>query len=71
MKYRGVLELIKRGEKPDGRKYLNYEGKFSHKSAQEIYSEWHRKHGKPQSVLTSTQQMESAKVLTTEQEPVG
>jgi hypothetical protein len=45
MKYRGVLELAKRGVKPDGRKYLNYEGTFSNKSAQEVYAGWLKKHG--------------------------
>jgi hypothetical protein len=46
MKYRGVFELVKRGEKPDGRKYLNYEGKFVEQNLQEVYGEWYRKHGK-------------------------
>lgn len=38
MKYRGVLELVKRGvKKEDGRHFLNYEGTFTDKSAQEVY----------------------------------
>jgi hypothetical protein len=45
MKYRGVLELVKRGVKSDGRKYLNYEGTFSDKTAQEVYEEWLNKYG--------------------------
>lgn len=45
MKYRGVLELVKRGVKPDGRKYLNYQGTFAELSVQEIYEAWLTKHG--------------------------
>ena len=44
MKYRGVLELAKRGVKPDGRTYLNYQGTFSDKSAREVYTEWLKKY---------------------------
>ena len=46
MKYRGVLELVKRGQKKeDGRHFLNYEGTFTDKSAQEVYAEWLNKYG--------------------------
>lgn len=45
MKYRGVFELEKRGQHADGRKYLNYAGKFAGYSAQEIYEQWLLKHG--------------------------
>ena len=45
MKYRGVLELVKRGVKPDGKKYLNYAADFGDKSAEEVYTEWLNKYG--------------------------
>lgn len=45
MKYRGLLELVKRGKKEDGRRYLNYEGAFTDKTAQETYTEWLNKYG--------------------------
>ena len=56
MKYRGVLELVKRGvKKEDGRHFLNYEGTFTDKSAQEVYAEWLNKYGSKQvSKQTST-----------------
>lgn len=44
MKYRGVLEVAKRGEK-DGQKFLNYEGKFNGKTWRETLQEWLTKHG--------------------------
>lgn len=45
MKYRGVLELTKRGQTPDGQKFLNYEGKFNAKTWRETLQEWLTKHG--------------------------
>lgn len=56
MKYRGVLELVKRGvKKEDGRHFLNYEGTFTDKSAQEVYGERPNKYGSKQvSKQTST-----------------
>lgn len=45
MKYRGILELVKRGQSEDGRKYLNYEGAFNSSTWQEALSEWLTKHG--------------------------
>lgn len=44
MKYRGVLEVEKRGEH-DGRKYINYVGTFNDESAGEVYMKWLKKHG--------------------------
>lgn len=43
MKYRGVLELVKRGETPDGQKFLNYEGVFNTQSYAQVFQEWFRK----------------------------
>lgn len=45
MKYRGVLQLAKRGQSKTGQKVLNYEGKFNELSWQETYSQWLTKHG--------------------------
>jgi hypothetical protein len=45
MKYRGVLELVKRGETRNGQKFLNYAGEFNAKTWQETLREWLTKHG--------------------------
>lgn len=45
MKYRGVLNLAKRGETDDGRKYLNYEQVFNDQTWQEVLQTWWTKHG--------------------------
>lgn len=45
MKYRGVLELVKRGETQDGQKFLNYAGTFNTLTWQETLQAWLTKHG--------------------------
>ena len=45
MKYRGVLEVAKRGQTESGQKFLNYDGKFNDKTWQETLQEWLTKHG--------------------------
>ncbi|KPL72272.1 hypothetical protein ADN00_15770 [Ornatilinea apprima] len=45
MKYRGVLNLVKRGVAPDGKHYLNYEGEFNQLTWKEVLHEWLTKHG--------------------------
>lgn len=45
MKYRGVFDLVKRGETKEGEKFLNYEGVFNELNWQEIYQEWLTKYG--------------------------
>jgi len=49
MKYRGVLDLVKRGETKEGQKFLNYCGVFNTKSWQETLQEWLTKHGSQKS----------------------
>lgn len=44
MKYRGVLQLSKRGETEQGEKYLQYEAEFNNSSWEEALKEWMRKH---------------------------
>jgi hypothetical protein len=45
MKYRGVLELVKRGQDKDGKKFLNYQQTFNALSWQETLQVWLTKHG--------------------------
>jgi hypothetical protein len=45
MKYRGVLDLAKRGETADGQKFLNYQGEFNDLSWQDTLKLWQKKHG--------------------------
>lgn len=45
MKYRGVLNLDKRGETEDGQKFLNYSGEFNGMTWQETYRQWLTKYG--------------------------
>lgn len=45
MKYRGVMELEKRGETKTGQKFLNYGATFNSKGWREVYGEWLTKHG--------------------------
>lgn len=51
MKYRGLMELEKRGQTPDGHKYLNYAAPFTALSWQETYNQWLTTHG---SLISST-----------------
>lgn len=44
MKYRGVLNLVKRGEDDKGQKFLNYEAEFNMLTWQETLQEWLSKH---------------------------
>ncbi len=44
MKYRGVLELVKRGQGKDGKKFLNYEGTFNTLTWKETLREWLTRH---------------------------
>jgi hypothetical protein len=44
MKYRGVLELVKRGQTADGQKFLQYEGKFSDATWKQTLKTWLNKH---------------------------
>jgi len=44
MKYRGVMQLEKRGEK-DGKKFLNYVANFNSLSWKETYLQWLTSHG--------------------------
>lgn len=48
MKYRGVLEVAKRGEK-NGQRFINYEGKFNSKTWRETLREWLKKYGSQES----------------------
>jgi hypothetical protein len=45
MKYRGVLDLLKRGETKEGQKFLNYGSAFDDCSWPEVLAEWLTKHG--------------------------
>jgi hypothetical protein len=45
MKYRGVMEMEKRGQTEDGQKFLNYGQAFNDLSWQEVMREWLPKHG--------------------------
>jgi hypothetical protein len=45
MKYRGVLDLLKRGQTEDGQKFINYGAKFNDLTWQETLQEWLIKHG--------------------------
>jgi hypothetical protein len=44
MKYRGVFDLVKRGQTKDGQKFLNYAAEFNNLTWQETLSEWLTKH---------------------------
>jgi hypothetical protein len=45
MKYRGLLDLVKRGQTEAGQKFLNYEGEFNSLSWCETYQKWFASHG--------------------------
>lgn len=45
MKYRGVLELLKRGQTKEGQKFLNYGAPFTSLSWQDTLRTWLTKHG--------------------------
>jgi hypothetical protein len=44
MKYRGVMELIKRGKSEDGKQFLNYQAHFNDLTWKEVLQEWLTKH---------------------------
>ena len=45
MKYRGVLNLLNRGETDEGEKFLNYGAEFNAQTWQETLAEWLTRHG--------------------------
>jgi len=45
MKYRGVMELVKRGVSPRGEPFLNYQATFTTDTWSEVYRQWLTKHG--------------------------
>lgn len=49
MKYRGVFELVKRGQDKTGKAFLNYRADFNALTWTEVYSEWLQRHGSTKS----------------------
>jgi hypothetical protein len=45
MKYRGVLDLHKRGTGEDGKPFLQYRSPFTDQSCEEVLATWLKKHG--------------------------
>jgi hypothetical protein len=53
MKYRGILELHKRGQTPEGQKFLNYGAPFNTLTWQETLTLWLTKYGSRSSSTVS------------------
>lgn len=49
MKYRGIMELVKRGKDKDGKQFLNYSAIFNQRTWKETLEEWLTKHGSQRS----------------------
>lgn len=49
MKYRGVFELVKRGQDKSGKAFLNYRAQFNSLTWTEVYEEWLVRHGSTRS----------------------